>query len=170
MRRRGFALPFVIGVLVVTFLIAATVLQVATSDYRASRGVRASAQALLAAEAGAQLTLAELATQDPIVLAPGDSVSTSWLDLPGRAAYRTTTLRVDDGITGHVMMRILSEGRTEVGRGARSRVVLIATCPPATETIAGLTVEIPGSCAVSELLGIGSGVSGLFEVARFPAR
>lgn len=116
------------------------------------------------------MTLAALATQDPIELAPGDSASTAWIELPGRARYRSTTLRVDDGITGQVMMRILSEGRTEEGRGARSRVVLIATCPPATETIAGLTVEIPGSCAVSELLGIGSGVSTLFEVARFPAR
>lgn len=170
MRRQGFALPFVVGVMVVTFLIAATALQVAMTDFRASSGVRSSGRALLAAEAGAHLTLASLAAQQVVIPAPGDSVTTAWLELPGRSVYMSTTLRVDDGITGNVTMRILAEGRTDGGRGARSRIVLIATCPPATQTILGVTVPIIGSCAVSIISVLGGGALELFELARFPAK
>ena len=176
MTRQGFALPLVIGIMVLTFLIAATVLQVAMTDFRASNGVHLSSRALLAAEAGAELTLAALDSQAPIALAPGDSVSTGWVELPGRAMYTSTTLRVDDGIGGNVTIRILTEGRADGRRAARSRVVLIAMCPSPEPS--GLPLEpadpivepVVGSCAISSATATGSGASELSELARFRAK
>lgn len=168
MKRQGFALPLVMGIMVVAFLIAAGMLHVAMSDFRASHGTHQSTRALLAAEAGAELTLAALNATTPFPLAPGDSASTGWRELRGRARYASTTLRVDDGTAGPLVVRILTEGRTEEARSARSRVVLIATCVPAdTGATAALDV-VDSSCVISTATTTG-GVH-LSELARFRAQ
>lgn len=181
MKRRGFALPLVMGIMVVTFLIAASVLEVALTDLRASQGVHLSGRALLAAEAGAELTLADIETHQPLRLAAGDSVSTGWQELPGGARYRSTTLRIDDGISGYLAFRIATEGRSNGRWAARSRVVLVAACAPLTATLTEPVAPVvdpeplsPGgrdtpSCAAPLRRGHASRVAELIELGHFRA-
>lgn len=181
MKRRGFALPLVMGIMIVTFMIAASVLEVALTDFRASRGVHLSGRALLAAEAGAELTLADIETHDPLLLAAGDSVSTGWRELPAGASYRSTTLRIDDGISGNLALRIVTEGRSDGRWAARNRVVLVAACAPATAALTEPASPVIGdepslsaapavrTCAAALRRGHPSRVSELIEIGHFRA-
>lgn len=171
MRRRGFALPLVMGIMVVIFMIGAAALRVAMVDFRASRSTHLSSRALFAAEAGADLTLAGLVSNGPGTLMPGDSVSTGWRTLSGRGMYESTTLRVDDGVSGNLAVRILTEGRSDGRRAARRRVVLVAMCRQELDTLAGVpSADLPSvhSCSVSTLpVTGGDPVPALSELARF---
>jgi hypothetical protein len=120
----GFAIPVALFVLVVMSMIAMAGIYVARTNLAASLGIRGSARALYAADAGAVLSLATWNYASIGVLTPGDSVDLGWDTLPDGASYRTVVQRVDDGTPGTKwLFRVRTTGRPAFSTTARRDVV-----------------------------------------------
>jgi len=141
--RRGFALPLALAVMVALSILGVTALQVALSDFQANRGARLASRALFAAEAGAQRTVARWSSSPFSSLAPGDSASTGWVDLPDGSRYLSVVMRVDDGSRGTPMYRVLTEGRPSRAVTARRQIVTMVTGGGAGDLCCsgGLTID-----------------------------
>ncbi len=111
-RSAGFAIPAAIFVIIVLSLLALTGLYVAQNNAVANTGIRFSWKAFYAANAGATRVLATWDRTAYEALAPGDSTTGPWQTLPDGSQYRTTVLRVDDGVAGNTpLYRLRTVGR-----------------------------------------------------------
>ena len=127
----GFAIPVALFVLVVMSMIAMAGIYVARTNLAASLGIRRSARALYAADAGAVLGLATWDHASISVLNPGDSVDLGWDTLPDGGSYRTVVQRVDDGAPGtRGIFRVRTTGRPAMSTTAQRDVVTMVQASP----------------------------------------
>lgn len=148
MKRNGFALPLAIAIMVAVSIIAVTALQVATSDFQANRATRLATQALFAADAGAERTVARWGSGPFGTLAPGDSVSTGWISLPDGSSYLSVILRVDDGMGAVPLYRVVTEGRPSRRSQARRRIITMVTGGVGGAACCGAAVKIVGDLTI----------------------
>lgn len=127
----GFALAAVIFVVALLGLLAITSLAMTGDDRGASIGVRQGTQAFYAAEAGANLVLADWDSlqYDTLMAAPGDSADLGWQTLSeSGATYHAVVSRIDDGTVK--TFDLVVEGRSPGGRGGRQTLaVQLSTFP-----------------------------------------
>ncbi len=122
----GFAIPIAIFVIVVLSLLALTGLYVAQSNAAANTAVRRSWKAFYAANAGATRSMAIWDRATFAALSPGDSAVTVWQTLPDGSQFRTTVLRVDDGVVGGTpLYRMRTIGRPGSGHTAQRILVTL---------------------------------------------
>ncbi len=124
-REEGFALAAVIFVLALLGVMAVSSLMTTGDERQASHGMRESAVAFYAAEAGANLILADWDSlqYDTLFAGPGDTVDLGWQTLSENGAkYHAVIQRVDNG--GQKMYALLVEGR---GAGAQRVINYVLT-------------------------------------------
>ncbi len=118
--QEGFALPAVIFILALLGVLAVTSLMTTGDARRASHGMRESAVGFYAAEAGANLVLADWDSleYDTLFAGPGDTVDFGWQTLPENgASYHAVIQRVDNGGEEMYALRVS-------GRGARAQRII----------------------------------------------
>ncbi len=122
----GFALAAVVFVLVLLGVLAVTSFITTGDERRASHGMRESAKAFYAAEAGVNLVLADWDSlqYDTLFAGPGTTVDLGWRTLSENgASHQAVIRRIDNG--GSTQMYALSvEGR---GAGAQRMINLLFT-------------------------------------------
>lgn len=149
---RGTALPTIIVLMVVLGFMTVAALQTTSDDRMAAHNVRESTRAFYAAEAGANLVVAQWDSlqYDTLMAAPGDSFDLGWRTLPENgASYRAVVQRVDNGSTPIYNLKVT--GRTAGSWGGQSLVSLALT------TLAG-SINVPGAITITGGgLNVGSG-------------
>ena len=128
----GFALAAVIFVLALLGVLAVTSFITTGDERRASVGMRESARAFYAAEAGVNLVMArwDSVQYDTLIAGPGDSLDLGWETLPENGtSYWAVIQRIDNG--GKRLLWLRVEGRGVSGLGARRvlNVSLLKTAP-----------------------------------------
>jgi hypothetical protein len=121
----GFALVGVMVALILVSVLAAVAIRLSTSDRQATWSQREGEVALFAAEAGANQVWANWPPKADS-LAPGDSLSLGWTNLPSGQGYHAVIRRVDDG-TGQEVRVLRVEGRGGGRLGGQRVVELWAT-------------------------------------------
>ncbi len=121
-REDGFALAAVLFVMALLGVLAITSLATTDDERRASLGMRESAKAFYAAEAGVNLVLAswDSLQYDTLMSNPGDSVDLGWQTVPENGtSYRALMRRV----SSNQLFSLGVQGRT--GRAAASQVQVL---------------------------------------------
>ncbi len=109
--QRGSALPAIIVLMVVLGIMTVAALRTTGDDRLAAHNVRESTRAFYAAEAGANLVVAQWDSlqYDTLMAAPGDSVDLGWATLPENGASYRQVIYV---ITIHALMNLAICGTT----------------------------------------------------------
>ncbi len=150
----GFALAAVIFVLVLLGVLAVTSFVTTGDERRASVGMRESAKAFYAAEAGVNLVVAQWDSlqYDTLFAAPGDSANLGWQTLPENGtSFWAMLYRIDDG--GQARYALEVEGRA-AGGGQRGVSVVLG----GTSTVIALNGAF--QFAGNATIGDGSGFNG----------
>ncbi len=154
-REDGFALAAVLFVMAMLGVLAITSLATTGDERRASVGMRESAKAFYASEAGVNLVLAtwDSLQYDTLFAGPGDTVDLGWQTLPENGTdYRAVIQRIDNG--GQVLYALAVEGRAG-GGGQRAVSVMLGPAPGGLIVLDG-AFQFAGSATV----GDGSGFNG----------
>ena len=162
-RTDGFAIAAAVFVIVIVSLLALAGLYVTRSDALANSGLRSSLKAMYAADAGATLLLTEWNRSAFRTLDPGDSLQSGWRDLPDGSRYRTSVLRVDDGLDPYSMIyRLRTVGRPGPGVTAQRVIMTLVKVDRTDGLCCDAAIKLQGRLRIQ---GTGSGVklSGLDE-------
>ena len=155
-REDGFALAAVLFVMAMLGVLAITSLATTGDERRASVGMRESAKAFYAAEAGVNLVLArwDSLQYDTLFANPGDSVTLGWETLPENGCtFRTLLQRVDDGSGAPAYLaKVWGRGTGGLG-GQRNLAVVFNSVPGGGSLLPGVTLggggEISGSPTIT---------------------
>ncbi len=148
----GFALAAVIFVLVLLGVLAVTSFITTGDERRASHGMRESAKAFYAAEAGVNLVLAEwdLLQYDTLFAGPGSTVDLGWRTLSENGAtHHAVMRRVDNG--GSATYALSVEGR---GAGAQRVINLLFTMQSGLNITAAIRGGVTGGTDVEDPPGV----------------
>ena len=119
-REDGFALAAVLFVLALLGVLSVTSLVTTGDERQAAHGMRESAKAFYAAEAGANLVIAnwDSLQYHTLFVGPGDTVDLGWQTLPENgASYHAVIQQVDNG--GQQIYALTVEGRGPGGWGGQ---------------------------------------------------
>jgi hypothetical protein len=155
-RSDGFAIPAAVMVIVVVSLLALSGLYVAQSNATANAGLRRSWKAFYAADAGAARVTTDWHQSAFRTLDPGDSVISDWRALANGSEYRTSVLRVDQGLDGEPQLfRLRTVGRPGPGFTAQRAVVSMVSVVRANGLCCDAAMKVQGNLRIQ---GVGAEV------------
>jgi type II secretory pathway pseudopilin PulG len=127
MGEEGFVLPLALVVMVLLSMITAAGLYSSRNDLRAALAAKEAALALIAADAGANRTVALWNLHVPALPLPGDSIIVDWQALPDGSTYRSTVFRppVGPDETPTTQMILYTTGQSPPPSGARRTIATV---------------------------------------------